>query len=94
MFSGGTYDEVARWLGNFLTSHAKRENARAEVELDTGDERQEMSYAARVWLGEKVSAPIEFAFPDVAQNRGSLQWCALLAARVREVVRNVSAAAA
>ena len=24
MFSGGTYPEVARWLWNFLTAHAKR----------------------------------------------------------------------
>jgi hypothetical protein len=94
MFSGGTYADVARWLANFLTSHAKRENVRAEVELDAGDEREGTSYAARVWLGGKVSAPIEFAFPEVAQNRGSLEWCARLAARIREIVRDVSSAAA
>jgi hypothetical protein len=94
MFSGGTYEEVGRWLGNFLTSHAKRENARAEVELDSGGKREETSYAARVWLGARVSAPLEFSFSDVAQNRGSLAWCALQAARIRGVVRDVSATAA
>ena len=94
MFSGGSYEDVARWLGNFLTSHAKRENVHAEVELDTGEERQGASYGARVWLGGKVSAPMEFEFSEVAQNRGSLKWCADLAARIREVVRDVSVAVA
>ena len=94
MFSGGTYDEVARWLRNFLTSHAKRESVRAEIELETGDEREGKSYAARVRLGQKVTPPIEFEYPDVARNRGSLEWCARLAARVREVVRDLGAAAA
>jgi hypothetical protein len=94
MFSGGSYDEVARWLRNFLTSHAKRENARAEVELEAGDEREGKSYAARARLGGRRTPPIEFEFGDVAQNRGSLQWCATLAARMREVVRDLGAAAA
>jgi hypothetical protein len=94
MFSGGTYDEVARWLQNFLAAHAKRENLHTEVELDAGEEREGTSYAARVRLGERLSAPIEFAFADVAANRGSLAWCANLAARVREVVRDLGAAAA
>jgi hypothetical protein len=94
MFSGGTYREVARWLGNFLTSHAKRENVRAEVEFDAEDEREEKSYVARVRFGGKQSPPIEFEFADVARNRGSLEWCARWAARVREVVRDLGAAAA
>ena len=47
MFSGGSYEEVARWVGNFLTSHAKRENPRAEVVIGAGEGR---SYAARVRL--------------------------------------------
>jgi hypothetical protein len=94
MFTGGSYEEVARWLRNFLTSHAKRENPRAEVELEVGDEREGRSYGARVRLGARVSALIELEFPDVAKNRGSLQWCAGLAARVREVVRDLASAAA
>ena len=93
MFSGGTYDEVARWLANFLTSHAKRENVHAEVELDTGEEREEKSYGARVRLGERLSPPIEFDYPDVARNRGTLEWCATLAARTRAIVRDLTAAA-
>ena len=94
MFSGGTYDEVARWLWNFLTSHAKRENLRAEVEVEAGEEREGKSYAARVRVGEKLAAPIEFEFAEVAEHRGSLEWCTRLAARVREVVRDLGAAAA
>ena len=94
MFSGGTYDEVARWLQNFVAAHAKRENVRAEVELDAGEGQEGTSYAARVRLGEKFSPPIEFEFGDVARNRGSLEWCATLAARVREVVRNLGAVVA
>ena len=94
VFSGGTYDEVARWLSNFLTAHAKRENVHAEVELDLGEEREGKSYAARVRLGGKLTAPIDLEFADVARNRGSLEWCARLAVRVREVVRDLGAAAA
>ena len=94
VFFGGTYDEVARWLWNFLAAHAKRENVRAEVELESGGEREGKSYAARVRVGEKLSVPIEFEFAEVAPNREALEWCATLAARVREVVRDLSAAAA
>ena len=94
MFSGGTYDEVARWLWNFLTAHAKRENLHAEVELDSGEEREGKSYAARVRLGDRFTAPIEFEFADVAPHRENLDWCATLARRVREVVRDLGAAAA
>ena len=94
MFSGGTYDEVARWLWNFLTAHAKRENVHAEVEVEAGEEREGKSYAARVRVGERFASPIEFEFADVARNRGSLVWCATLAGRVREVVRDLVAAAA
>jgi len=94
MFSGGSYDEVARWLWNFTTSHAKRENVRAEVEVDSGEAREGTSYAARVRVGDRLSPPIELEFADGARNRGSLDWCARLAARVREVVRDLTSAAA
>ena len=94
MFSGGSYEEVARWLQNFLAAHAKRENVRAEVELEAGKDREGKSYVARVRLGERFAPPIEFEFADVARNRESLDWCARLAARVREVVRDLGAAAA
>jgi hypothetical protein len=93
MFSGGSYDEVARWVRNFLTSHAKRENVRAEVELDAGDEREGKSYAARLRLGDRLTPPLELDFAEVARSRGDLAWCAALAQRTRAAVRELTAAA-
>jgi len=88
-FSGGSYDEVARWLHNFMISHAKREDPRAEVELDSGDEREGKSYGARVRLGEHVSDVIELDYRTVADHRGELQWCRDLAERTRQAVRDL-----
>jgi hypothetical protein len=88
-FSGGTYDEVARWLHNFLLSHAKRENLHAEVELESGDAREGKSYGARCRLGDQVSDLIEFDYRTVADHRGELQWCRDLAVRVRQIVRDL-----
>ena len=93
MFSGGTYDEVARWLHNFLTSHAKRENVHAEVEVDADEARQGKSYGTRLRLGDRLTPVVEFDYAEVAQNRGSLEWCATLAARTRARVRDLIAAA-
>ena len=87
MFSGGDYEEVARWLWNFLTSHAKREDPRIEVTVDHGGDREGTSYAATLALGDRVTAPMEFAYRDVAENRGSLAWCQALADRTRELAR-------
>ncbi len=87
MFSGGDYREVARWLENFATSHAKREDLRAECVLDTGDFREGLSYGLRVRVGERFSSEIELRFPDVASNRGAMTWCHALAERVRGLVR-------
>jgi hypothetical protein len=87
MFSGGDYHEVARWLENFATSHAKRQDLRAEVVLDTEGPREGTSYGLRVRLGERLSSEIELQFADVAANRGSLAWCQALADRVRGLVR-------
>ena len=87
MFSGGTYDEVARWLGNFLTSHAKREDPRIEVVFDADDERAGTSYHARLRLGERLSELIELGYREVADNRGALAWCLALAQRTRERAR-------
>ena len=88
-FSGGSYDDVARWLHNFLTSHAKREDPRAEVELEVGDEREGKSYGARLRLGGQVSDVIEFDYRTVADRRGELQWCRELADRTRQAVRDL-----
>ena len=87
MFSGGSYDEVERWLKNFLTSHAKRENPRAEVLLDEDDALAGRAYRARLHVGDRVSAPIELEFKDVAEHRGALAWCAALAQRTRALVK-------
>jgi hypothetical protein len=72
VFSGGTYPEVARWLWNFLTAHAKRVDPRLEVILDAGDEREGKSYGARLSFLHHLGPPLEFEFRDAADNRGSL----------------------
>lgn len=40
MFSGGSYEEVTRWLQNFVTSHAKRESPRVEGIIEAEEERE------------------------------------------------------
>jgi hypothetical protein len=91
VFSGGTYHEVARWLRNFLTAHAKRVDPRIEVELDA-DEREGHSFGARVKLGQRLGPLVELDFRDVAANRGSLAWCAALAERTRQAARELGVA--
>ena len=96
MFSGGDYEEVARWLRNFVLAHAKRENLRAEPLVDTAGAREGHSYGVRLRLGAGLSPappapPLELDFPEAAQNRGSLTWCAGLAARVRALARELPA---
>jgi hypothetical protein len=93
MFSGGSYAEVARWLRNFLASHAKREDPRVEVELESGDEREGVSYAASLRFGPHVTAPVEFQYRTVADNRGGLAWCRAQADRVRALARELMTAA-
>ena len=97
MFSGGDYDEVGRWLGNFVASHAKREAPRVEAIVETTGAREGQSYGVRLRLGEALRpappAPaLELGFPEVAQNRGSLAWCSGLADRVRALAREFPAA--
>jgi hypothetical protein len=86
-FAGGSYEEVARWLNNFLTSHAKREDPRVEILLDAGDERQGRSYGARLRLGELFSPVWELDFKEVADNRGSLAWTRGMAEQTRSRAR-------
>ncbi len=88
-FAGGSYEEVSRWLRNFLTSHAKREDVHAEVELESGDERKEKTYGVRFRLGGQVSDLVEFDYRTVADHRGELQWCRDLAERTRAGVRDL-----
>ena len=92
MFSGGTYQEVARWLWNFLIAHAKRVDPRIEVVLDAEDGREGKSYGARLSFRQRLGATIEFEFRDVADNRGSLAWCSALAERIKSLARELVAA--
>lgn len=93
MFSGGDYEEVGRWLRNFLTSHAKRENARSEVRLEAGDAREGRSYGARLRVGARLGPVTEFDYREVAEQRGTLAWCRALAERTRQEVRALTGAA-
>ncbi|MGH7307146.1 MAG: hypothetical protein ACREK6_00455 [Candidatus Rokuibacteriota bacterium] len=89
-FAGGSYEEVARWLHNFLISHAKREDARVEVVLETGDERAGRSFGVRLRLGDRFSSRCELDYKDVADHRGSLAWCRGLAEQVRTRARELA----
>jgi hypothetical protein len=92
VFSGGTYEEVGRWLWNLLTAHAKRVDPRVEVELDTEGEREGKSYGARLRFGRQRGPLMELEFREAADNRGSLAWCAALAERVKGLARELVAA--
>ena len=90
MFSGGDYHEVARWLENFATSHAKREDLRAECALDSEGSRAGTSYGLRVRVANRLSSEIALGFDDVAAGRGSMAWCQSLADRVRGLVGEIA----
>jgi hypothetical protein len=90
MFSGGSYEEVARWLRMFLNSHAKREHPRVEATVDTSGDREGRSYATWLRLDDRVSPMVEFDFKDVADHRGSFAWCQALADATRARVRDLS----
>ena len=88
MFAGGSYHEVARWLQNFVASHAKRESPRLEVSVEVSGAREPNSYRVRLRLGDQYlppldQPPLELTYPEVAAGKGSLPWCQALAERVR-----------
>ena len=89
MFSGGSYDDVARWLRVFLTSHAKREHPRVEVLVEMDEALRGRAYRARLQVGARMSDPLELDFKEVADNRGTLAWCAALAVRTRAQARSL-----
>jgi len=91
MFSGGSYDDVERWLKMFLNSHAKRDDPRIEAVLDDDEKRQGRSYGAWLRLGPHSTALMEFDYQEVAQHRGELAWCAALAERIRQQARQLLA---
>jgi hypothetical protein len=88
MFSGGDYEEVARWLLLFLNAHAKRETPRIEARVETDDKGQ-TTYGVRLRLGQRQSPRVELDAKQVADKRGSLAWCAALAADVRGRAREL-----
>jgi hypothetical protein len=90
VFSGGTYHEVARWLRNFLTAHAKRVDPRVEIVLEDNDHRGK-SYGARLRFGQRLGPLIELNFREVADNRGSLAWCTRLAEQIKQLARELVA---
>jgi hypothetical protein len=95
MFSGGDETVVARWLENFARSHAKREDARAEAEVETEPAAGGPRFAVRIRVGRRAAPapgdpPLALPFDEVAAQRGSLAWCARLAGLIRELVRDAS----
>lgn len=92
VFSGGSYDEVGRWLRIFLTSHAKREDPRVEVLVDAGREREGKTYGVRLRTGDALSPVVDYVYSEVAANRGNLAWCRTEAERTRARARDLLAA--
>jgi len=97
MFSGGDYEEVARWLQNFATAHAKRVDPRIEAGTDTAGPREGRSYGIRLRMGERwapEAGPLELDFAEVARERGALLWCDALARRIRVAAESLLPSAA
>lgn len=90
MFSGGSYEEVERWLLMFMNSHAKRDHPRIEAVVEAGDEREGKSYGVRLVLDGRTTDVMELDSKDVADHRGELAWCAALANRIREQARTLA----
>jgi hypothetical protein len=90
MFSGGSYEEVERWLRMFVNSHAKREHPRIEAVVEADDEREGTSYGVRLSLDGRTSDVMELDYKEVADHRGALVWCAALARRIREQARTLA----
>jgi hypothetical protein len=83
------YQEVARWLENFATSHAKRVHPRIEAIVESGDDREGRSYGYRLALDGVTRPPaglppVELGYPDVAAGRTRFAWCEALAQRIRD----------
>lgn len=94
MLKGGSYEEVARWLQNFVISHAKRESPRVEAIVETPEERLGQSYGIRLRLGDRFlppldHPPVELAYSEVADGKASFAWCEALAERIRSWAREL-----
>jgi hypothetical protein len=89
------YAETAAWLEGFVRSHAKRENAHVEVQVDTTGPHEGRSYGVRLVFGTAVyppagSPPIELDFREVAEGRARFAWCLALAERIRAAARELA----
>jgi hypothetical protein len=88
------YRETGTWLMGFVRSHAKRENSRIEVLVDTTGPREGRSYGIRLTLDGRTipppgAPPIELTFQEVAQGRSSFAWCAAFGERIRATARGL-----
>jgi hypothetical protein len=97
MFSGGDYEEVRRWLTNFVLSHARREALGTEAIVEAEGPREGKSYGIRLRLGDRVlpppgAPPLEVSFEETRDQRGAMAWCQALAARVRALARELAQA--
>ncbi|MGH7321340.1 MAG: hypothetical protein ACRELA_17175 [Candidatus Rokuibacteriota bacterium] len=89
------YEEGARWLRNFATSHAKREDSRAQAHLEREEAREGRSYGLRLVLGPTAhpprgEPPLELGYAEVVEGRTHLAWCHALAERIRASIRQLA----
>jgi hypothetical protein len=92
------YHETGRWLESVVRSHAKRENAHAEVRLEATGPREGRAYGVRLAIGSAIfpppgSPPIELDFREVAEGRSRFAWCLALAERIRAATRELAGTA-
>jgi|GEM_PF-836032 len=87
--------EVGRWLRNFATSHAKREDSRIEAEVRAVQGPESRTYELSLVLGAQGGAPVSVrlgavSYVEVAEGRTRLDWCATQARRIRQAARDLS----
>ncbi|MBI4610340.1 MAG: hypothetical protein HY726_15175 [Candidatus Rokubacteria bacterium] len=85
---------MARWLHNFVLSHAKRESPRVEGVVEAEEEREGKSYGVRLRLGDRLlpppdQPPLELTYQEVAEGKASFAWCEALAGRIRGLAREL-----
>ena len=61
--------------------------AKGRIVFDHDDGREGTSYGVRLRLGHRLAPTLELGFREVADNRGTLAWCATLAEHVKRLAR-------